>query len=198
MSEAGPNRSARVLGFLHGLTAMEMNILLKEEGFLEGEPGQYIVTEKGQKYADEQHHHRGTGGYAWYNRHWEQRTWDPSLTGEFDVTEERGQRLRGEASAARRRAVEKRAVEASGFESVDLENGEASESGLNPRFVLGGVVVLSLSAYGVWKLAPHAKSAWTTRAAPSLKRLRSRVLGKDATERPPLADPTDIEEDPSD
>jgi hypothetical protein len=85
MSESEPNRSARVLGFLYGLTAMEMNILLKEEGFLEGEPGQYSVTETGRRYAAEQHHHRGTGGYAWYNRDWEQRTWDPSITDELDV-----------------------------------------------------------------------------------------------------------------
>jgi len=31
---------------------------MKEEGFLDGEPGNYTVTEKGEKYAEEQNHSR--------------------------------------------------------------------------------------------------------------------------------------------
>lgn len=38
--------SAKRLGERCGLTAEEMNILLKEEGFLSGEPGNYYPTEK--------------------------------------------------------------------------------------------------------------------------------------------------------
>ena len=40
--------SAKRLGERCGLTAEEMNILLKEEGFLSGEPGNYYPTEKGK------------------------------------------------------------------------------------------------------------------------------------------------------
>ena len=40
--------SAKRLGEICGLTAEEMNVLLKEEGFLSGEPGNYYPTEKGK------------------------------------------------------------------------------------------------------------------------------------------------------
>ena len=59
-------KSARILGEDYGLTAKEMNFLLKDEGYLEGAPGNYSVTEKGNAYAKEEDHHRGTGGYARY------------------------------------------------------------------------------------------------------------------------------------
>ena len=36
--------SAKGLGEICGLTAEEMNVLLKEEGFLSGEPGNYYPT----------------------------------------------------------------------------------------------------------------------------------------------------------
>ncbi|MGW6455482.1 hypothetical protein ACWF94_06045 [Streptomyces sp. NPDC055078] len=68
-------KSARVLGEEFGRTAREMNALLKEYGYLDGNPGAYGLTEKGQQYAKEQYHSRGTGGYAQYNRNWETRTW---------------------------------------------------------------------------------------------------------------------------
>ena len=45
--------SAKRLGERCGLTAEEMNILLKEEGFLSGEPGNYYPTEKGKLFVIE-------------------------------------------------------------------------------------------------------------------------------------------------
>lgn len=36
--------SAKQLGVKIDLNAQEMNVLLKEEGFLDGEPGDYYVT----------------------------------------------------------------------------------------------------------------------------------------------------------
>lgn len=41
-------KSARYLGRDVGLNAEEVNVWLKEEGYLEGEPGDYRVTEKGR------------------------------------------------------------------------------------------------------------------------------------------------------
>jgi hypothetical protein len=73
-------KSARILGQEFGLTSQEMNFVLKEEGYLDGEPGNYFITEKGEKYAEEQDYHRGTGGYAHYNRYWTTRTWDDGIT----------------------------------------------------------------------------------------------------------------------
>lgn len=45
--------SAKRLGEICGLTAEEMNVLLKEEGFLSGEPGNYYPTEKGKLFVVE-------------------------------------------------------------------------------------------------------------------------------------------------
>lgn len=102
MTDVAPNRSARILGQDYGLTAVEMNFLLKEEGFLDGEPGAYRLTEKAKRYADEQDHHRGPGGYSWYNRDWETRTWDPAITDELDISDERKRQIQGAACTARR------------------------------------------------------------------------------------------------
>jgi hypothetical protein len=68
-------KSARVLGWEFGRTSREMNVLLEQYGYLDGIPGAYRLTEKGRRYAQEQYHSRGTGGYAHYNRSWETRTW---------------------------------------------------------------------------------------------------------------------------
>lgn len=48
-------KSARYLGRDVGLNAEEVNVWLKEEGYLEGEPGDYRVTEKGRPYATQRH-----------------------------------------------------------------------------------------------------------------------------------------------
>lgn len=42
--------SARRIGTMFGLTSEEMNVLLKEAGFLSGEPGNYVPTEMGGEF----------------------------------------------------------------------------------------------------------------------------------------------------
>ena len=56
--------SARRLGEKIYLTAEEMNVLLKKKGFLQGEPGNYSLTELGKKYAEIKTWENGYGGYA--------------------------------------------------------------------------------------------------------------------------------------
>ena len=81
-------KSARILGQDYGLTGQEMNYILEKKGFLEGNPGDYSVTDKGQSFAEEQDFHRGTGGYAQYNRYWTTRSWDDSITDELDINDD--------------------------------------------------------------------------------------------------------------
>ena len=70
--------SARRIGAFLGMTAMEVNRKLKEVGLLEGEPGAYGVTDKGEEYGGEDHYNEnGYGGYA--HRDWETRTWLSSV-----------------------------------------------------------------------------------------------------------------------
>ncbi|MDQ0284860.1 hypothetical protein [Rhodococcoides fascians] len=72
-------KSATQIGRAIGKTAREVNALLHEYDYLTGPPGDYSMTEKGQEYGSERDHHRGTGGYAHYNRTWVTRTWDERI-----------------------------------------------------------------------------------------------------------------------
>jgi hypothetical protein len=59
-----------------------MNSVLKEDGFLDIEPGNNAVSEKGETFAIE-NHQRGTGGYSCYNRYWSTRNWDDEIKNEM-------------------------------------------------------------------------------------------------------------------
>jgi hypothetical protein len=193
VSELAPNRSARIIGQDLGLTAVETNILLKEEGFLEGGPGAYAVTEKGKPYADEQHHHRGTGGYAQYNPHWDQITWDPSITDELAITNERRKQLQEAARAARQQKAEFNSAQAAAFVNGKKDNVETNDSGVDPLKAAVILIIAGASAWGIKKGAPHLKRLWTDKAAPSLKKLKNRTADDTRTQ----AETPDSDEDPS-
>ena len=93
--------SARRLGQLFYLDDQEMNLLLKEEGFLDGEPGNYKPTEKGKKFISEKSGWNGYGGFA--SRTWEWREWDESIIDELNVTPERKKEIREKTLELRRR-----------------------------------------------------------------------------------------------
>ena len=68
--------SAQRIGELFGLNAQEMNMALKLLGYLDGEPGNYLPTEKCKPFYLQEYHDNGYGGYAkriWrtvtYNEH---------------------------------------------------------------------------------------------------------------------------------
>ena len=93
--------SARILGQNYGLTAEEMNRVLVKQGFLQGAPGNYSVTQKALHYAVEKDFHRGTGGYACYNRYWTTRTFDDSIKDVLDVSADLIKEVRDEIAADR-------------------------------------------------------------------------------------------------
>ena len=94
-------KSARILGEDFDLNSQEMNQLLKDQGFLEGDPGAYVVTEKGTQFAKETDFHRGPGGYSRYNRDWTQRSWDERILDELDTSSESIQRAKEEVAERR-------------------------------------------------------------------------------------------------
>ena len=63
-----------------------MNFLLKVEGYLSGEPGDYYPTEKGKQFVVEKGNDNGYGGYAF--RGWNWLEWDESILDELDVSME--------------------------------------------------------------------------------------------------------------
>ncbi|MER5689966.1 hypothetical protein [Streptomyces sp. NPDC002205] len=173
-------KSARVLGQSYGLTAQEMNFILKEEGFLDGEPGNYAVTEKGKEYADEQHHSRGTGGYTQYNRAWSTTTWNDEIADELEITDDRKREIRQAISDAKRRAGESDNVDADAADESDGSDGDEShDSNSNGALVAAvGALLLAASAYGVYKAVPYVKRFLNDKALPGIRNVKDRVLMK--------------------
>ena len=92
--------SARMLGKKYGLTAEEMNVLLKEEGFQKGDPCNYSVTEKGKKFAHYNADDNGYGGYGY--KGWEWVVWDESIINELNITTKRIYEIKKKTSEQRR------------------------------------------------------------------------------------------------
>ena len=148
--------SARILGQDYGLTAEEMNRVLVKQGFLQGSPGDYSVTQKALQYAVEKDFHRGTGGYACYNRYWTTRTFDDSIKEALDVSADLINEVRNEIAADRAaRYAAQAAAELTALEAEELlaKWKKAGKIGL----VVGGVVLVG---YGVYKVAPKVKAWW--------------------------------------
>lgn len=74
LEKTGKMKSAKQLGQILRLNAREVNVLLKNKGFLDGEPGNYRLTKKGEEYAETRYKDNGYGGYA--ARAWEFLMWD--------------------------------------------------------------------------------------------------------------------------
>lgn len=170
--------SARILGHDYGLTAEEMNRVLVKQGFLQGTPGDYSITQKSLQYAVEKDFHRGTGGYACYNRYWTTRTFDDSIKEALDVSADLINEVRNEIAtdraaryaaqaAARAQAnadfLAKQAAEKAVQEAAAVAALEADELLVKLKKVgkiglaVGGVI---LGGYGIYKTAPKVKTLW--------------------------------------
>ena len=69
--------SAQRIGKMFGLTAQEMNMALKLLGYLDGEPGHYLPTEKCKPFYLQKYYDNGYRGYA--NRTWSTVTYNESM-----------------------------------------------------------------------------------------------------------------------
>lgn len=74
-------KSARQLGRMVGMSDREVNLALKDLGYLTGQPGNWQLTNKGARYAILRHEDNGYGGYAY--RGWEWPMWDSSIAFEL-------------------------------------------------------------------------------------------------------------------
>jgi len=170
-------RSARVLGQDYGLTAQEMNFLLKEEGYLDGEPGNYTITERGTKYAEEQDHKRGVGGYDFYNRAWTTRTWDDGIADELDITDARKQEIRQAIAIAKRR-IDESEDEGSEIDDYAYNNEYTIDDDSEALVAAICVILTAVSAYGIYRATPYIKNWWRDKALPGLKEMKNMVAGK--------------------
>ncbi|WP_329558911.1 hypothetical protein OG711_08170 [Streptomyces uncialis] len=166
-------KSARVLGREFDRTAREMNVLLKKHGYLDGDPGAYGLTEKGQQYAEEQYHSRGTGGYAQYNPSWETRTWSDETAAALKADIEANS---GGFDAGDSPAEEEDAFRNGPF--VDYSGG-GDDDGSQPSWkelAIGGVVVAALL------IVPYAKPFWYDKVKPAAKKLRGGLAKQEPVE----------------
>jgi hypothetical protein len=84
--------SATELGNKLGLTAQEVNCLLRDEGFLEGKPGNWKITEKGEQYSEKYSWSNGYGG--WCARGYSMPLWDSNIMHEIQITNEKKQEIK--------------------------------------------------------------------------------------------------------
>lgn len=174
-------KSATALGCEYGVSGQEMNRILAKQGFLEGSPGSYSVTEKGLPYAVETDHHRGTGGYECYNRYWTTRTFDDSIKDVLNVTDDLKHEVRRELAADRakmyatlaaeraqadaefraKQAAKKAAEEAEVQAALDAERLiENWKTAGKICLIVGGVIIIG---YGIYRVTPKIKAWWEAR-----------------------------------
>lgn len=145
------------IGSQIGATAVEVNRLLKDQGFLYGEPGAYGLTSKGEEFGVQRSHDNGYGGSAF--RSWETTHFDPSITDVLDSTPEKLAKVRVDISA--RKQAQKAARKIAQAESeanfqVFQANKEAAELQYEIDWrkvwlVVAGVLVAAGTTYAVYK-----------------------------------------------
>lgn len=146
-----------------------MNELLKDYDYLYGNPGAYGLTEKGQQYAEEQYHSRGTGGYAHYNPSWETRTWNDETAAALKADMEANP---GGCDAKDSPAGDKEAFEDSSGSDNDDDGPQPSWTEL----AIGGAMV------GALLIAPHVKPFWNNKVKPAAKKLRDRFAKQESVQ----------------
>lgn len=176
-------KSARILGQDYGLTAQEMNYVLKEKGFLDGSPGDYSVTEQGWPFAEEKDFHRGTGGYDHYNRYWTTRSWDESITNELDITDDLKHKARSAIAESKRQQWDE--IKAARAEAdahflasqqsddsdsdddmvYDTSSSDDDSNAVGIALIIGGLLAIG---YGVYKATPVVINWWKTKASPKI------------------------------
>lgn len=185
-------KSATQLGEDYCLIGEEMNYILKAQGYLEGEPGDYDPTPKGMPYVQETSFHRGNGGYANYNRYWITRKWDDSILEELDLSEEVISEARAAVADRRRLLRENRKAESEALRaehnqinSESFEVEEFSEDELSDvEKVCGLIGLVVLIGVGTYRwVAPKAKNLWNEKIAPKIEAKRSKKVCQKCTNK---------------
>ena len=170
-------KSARLLGKEYGLNAQEMNYILKNQGLLDGEPGDYWPTEKGAAYAFEKYEKRGTGGYKQYNPEWTTRSWDESVLDILDMSPEAVAEAR--QGLADYRKPMRDATLATPKDSICVQPAGMGDN-ITPDMLdkvnwsnvakgAGAAIVVAAGTYAIYKAAPYVKKWWQNKAYPAIR-----------------------------
>lgn len=163
--------SATEIGSQIGASAMEVNRLLKDQGFLRGEPGAYGLTPKGEEFAVQRDHDNGYGGLAY--RSWTFTHFDPSITNVLDAAPEKLAKVRADIAADKeaRKLADKIAqdeAEANFLAAQAEKKAAATQYEIDPQKVIllvGITLVAVASAIGVREGIKWYKRKKAARAA---------------------------------
>ena len=161
--------TATALGREFGRTAREMNKLLKDHGFMEGDPGAYRPTELGKMFAQSHDFDNSYGGFA--HRQWGWLSWTDGLA----------DALRASMSANLDGVVAQAPAPAAVVTNVKF-GAAASRTGsgagswfLNKN---GWVAVVVLGGLAV--SAPVARRAWNENVKPTASKVRARIAERNS------------------
>jgi hypothetical protein len=179
-------KSTAGLGRELGLNSQETNILLRDEGYLEGEPGDWRLTDKGREHAEQQHWDVPSSMHAGYLT---TRWGDEVLEDIGTVSPERKRQIDDEISARRaeqRRQREERQAELEdrGNDNVDDDYSyrqsseedpiEGKTAGAIVAVIAGGILL----AKGVKWAKPRVEKWWKEAARPKLIATKEKAVAK--------------------
>lgn len=148
-------KTATELGREFGRTAREMNKLLKEHSFMEGEPGAYRTTELGKPFVQAHDFDNGYGGFA--HRQWGWLSWTDGLADVLRASMEANPNGIPAPVLAPDAAV------------ANIKPGPGGHLfNKNQWFAAVALVGLAVSA-------PVAKRAWHEKVKPTASRARTRI-----------------------
>lgn len=165
--------SAAEIGKQIGANALEVNRLLRDQGFLYGKPGAYGLTPKGEEFGFHRSHDNGYGGVAHVS--YETTHFDPSITDVLDSSPEKLAKARADVSAARQAQSAARKAERAEA-SANFLAAQAEKQKGEPQYEIDPHKVLLLAAiaaaaaggaYGLRKGAEWYKHRKAEKAAPA-------------------------------
>lgn len=174
MDNHAPKLTARGIGKLLGATDVEVNYLLKDQGFLYGEPGAYGLTPKGKEFGVQCLHDNGYGGSA--HRSWETTHFAPNITEVLDSSPEKLAKVREDILARKQtlsaaRKVLQAEAEARFHAFQASKEAPKVESEIDPQkvwLVIAGIAILVAAGYGAYKVVRWYKRTKAAQEDPDM------------------------------
>lgn len=166
--------SAAKLGKLIGLTAEEVNTLLKDQGFLEGTPNNYSLTDTGKEYGEEKivRQYPASNARSRYNPSWNLRSFKESILDSLDITEEKKSAIRTEVQNRHKNRYTEDPPLKPTIASSNKTPANAIKASQNnglPRIsvdykytgiTITATALLGIGTYGIYKMSPKIKQWW--------------------------------------
>lgn len=143
-----PGLSATDIGSQIGASNIEVNRLLKDQGFLDGKPGAYRLTSKGDEYGIQRDHDNGCSGT--YHVAYTTTHFDPSILDAIDSSPENLAKVRADISVDRQaQRAEREAAQAeyeadfqASQDAKERANAQKGKDELMEWLIAGGVAAL--------------------------------------------------------